>query len=59
MVMAEIYVRCGNYEEALDELESLLSSQTSYTVYGFEMNENLAPLRHLPGYQKLLEKYGT
>ena len=59
MVMANIYAGCGKYDKALDELEELLSSQTNYTVHDFEMNTNLNPLRHLPRYQKLLEKYGT
>jgi len=59
MVMANIYTGCGDYDKALDELEQLLSSLTSYTVHDFEMNENLAPLRHLPGYQELIRRYGA
>ena len=59
MVMATIYVRCGNYDKALDELGELLSSQTSYTVHDFEVNEHLTPLRHLPRYQELIRKYSA
>ena len=59
MVLANIYARCGDYDKALDELEDLLSSQTSYAVHDFEMNENLAPLRHLPRYRELIRRYGA
>jgi hypothetical protein len=59
MVMANIYARCGNYDKALDELENLLSSQTYHTIHDFEMNEHLAPLRHLPRYQELIRKYSA
>ncbi|MDH4156770.1 MAG: hypothetical protein OEW00_05795 [candidate division Zixibacteria bacterium] len=59
MVMANIYTGCGEYDKALDELEELLSSQTSYTVHDFEMNSNLALLRHLPRYREMIRKYRT
>ena len=59
MVMAIIYVRCGEYDKAIDELEQLLSQQTNYTVNDFRLNMELVPLRKLSRYQKLLEKYGT
>ena len=59
MVMAIIYAKCGDYDKALDELEELLSQQTPYTVNDFKLNRELEPLRKLPSYQKLLEKYGT
>jgi tetratricopeptide (TPR) repeat protein len=59
MVMAIIYAKCGDYDKALDELEELLSQQTPYTVNDFKLNRELEPLRKLPRYQKLLEKYGT
>lgn len=57
MVMANIYAGCGEYDKALEELEELLSSQTSYTVHDFEMNTNLDPLRRIPRYQELMKKY--
>jgi len=59
MVMAIIYVKCGDYDKALDELEELLLQQTNYTVNDFKLNMELEPLRKLPRYQKLVEKYGT
>jgi tetratricopeptide (TPR) repeat protein len=57
MVMAIIYVKCGQYDKALDELEELLSQQTPYTVNDFKMNRELEPLRKLPRYQEMIRKY--
>ena len=59
MVMAIIYVKCGQYDRALDELEELLAQQTPFTVNDFKLNGKLEPLRELPRFQKLLEKYGA
>ena len=59
MVMAAIYMKCGEYDKALDELEELLAQQTPYTVNDLKLNERLMPLRKLPRYQQLLERYGT
>lgn len=59
MVMAIIYINCGEYDKALDELEDLLARETPYTVNDLKMNEKLRPLRGLPRFQHLLEKYGT
>jgi tetratricopeptide (TPR) repeat protein len=57
MVMANIYARCGDYDKALDELEELLSQQTNYTVNDFKLNSELEPLRKLPRYQEMVQKY--
>jgi len=59
MVMAIIYVKCGQYDRALDELEELLAQQTPFTVNDFKLNGKLEPLRELPRFQRLLEKYGA
>ena len=59
MVMAIIYVKCGQYDEALDQLEELLSQQSGYSVNDFKLNGELEPLRKLPRYQKLMERYAT
>jgi hypothetical protein len=57
MVMAIIYVKCGQYDSALDELEELLSQQTPYTVNDFILNPELEPLHKLPRYQEMMRKY--
>jgi tetratricopeptide (TPR) repeat protein len=59
MVMAIIYVKCGQYDKALDELEQLLVEQTNYTMNNFKMNMELAPLWKLPRYQEMIRKYNT
>lgn len=59
MVMAVIYVKCGKYDEAIDQLEVLLSEQTGFTVNSFKKNSNLDPLRDLPRYQEMIRKYGS
>ncbi len=57
MVMATIYVECGEFDKALDELETLLSQQTGFTVNDFKLNPELEPLRKLPRYQEMMKKY--
>jgi len=57
--MAIIYARCGEYDKAMDQVEELLANQTPYTVNDFKLCGDLEPLRKLPRFQKLLEKYGT
>jgi len=59
MVMAIIYVTCGRYDDALDELEDLLAQQTPYTINDFKLNLRLDPLRELPRYQEMMRKYGV
>jgi hypothetical protein len=59
MVMAIIYVKCGQYDKALDELEELLSQQTNYTVNDFNLNLELQPIWNLPRYQEMMRKYST
>ena len=57
MVMATIYVKCGEYDKALDELDELLTQQTPFTVNDFKLNPELEPLRKLPRYQEMMRKY--
>ena len=58
MVMAIIYVKCGENDKALDELDELLSQQTPYTINDFKLNPELEPLRKLPRYREMIRKYG-
>jgi hypothetical protein len=59
MVMAIIYVKCGEYDKALDELDELLAQQTPYTVNDFKQNPELEPLRKLKRYQEMMHKYSV
>ena len=57
MVMADIYIKCGEYDQALDELETLLSQRTGFTTNDFKLIGYLDPLRKLPRYQEMVKKY--
>ncbi len=59
MVMAIIYTKCKQYDKALDELEVLLSEQTSYSTKLLSRNSLFAPLRNLPRYQEMMKKYAS
>jgi hypothetical protein len=57
MVMAQIDVLSGAYDDAIDELESLLVLQSWYTTTYMEADPLLKPLRKLPRFKALMEKY--
>ena len=57
MVMALIYTKCGEFDQALDQLQVLLSEQTDVSVNSIRMNSNFAPLRELPRYQQMMRDY--
>jgi hypothetical protein len=57
MVMASIYTMAGRYDDALDELEYLLSIPSPYTVQFLAVTPAFDPLRDHPRFQALLEKY--
>ncbi|MFZ1682521.1 MAG: hypothetical protein WAU88_00175 [Candidatus Zixiibacteriota bacterium] len=57
--MAIIYVKCGQYDNALDELDELLAQQTPFTVFDFMQNPELEPLRKLKRYQEIMRKYAV
>jgi hypothetical protein len=59
MVMAIIYVQCGEYDKALDELDELLVQQTPFTTNDFKLNPELELLRKLPRYQEMMWKYSV
>jgi len=49
----------GEYDSALDQIEYLLSIPSWFSVPLLRLDPRYDPLRKLPRYQKLLEKYGT
>jgi serine/threonine-protein kinase len=53
---AQIYVRIGEYDEALDLLELLLSVPTDFTVNILRLDPIWDPLRELPRFKKLLRE---
>lgn len=59
MVMAVIYTNCRQYDNAIDELDALLSLGSVYTINDLKWNLMLTPLRKLPRYQEMMRKYGA
>ena len=58
MVMAQIYTMVGELDSAIDELEYLLSIESSYTAYSLNLDPAFEPLREHPRFQSLLERHG-
>ena len=57
MVMARIYINCGRYEEAIDELEVVLSLESDYTVNYLKFEYWIDPLRDDPRFLATIERY--
>lgn len=57
MVMASIYTKAGRYDDALDELEFLLSIPSPYTVQFLAVTSAFDPLRDHLRYQALITRY--
>ena len=55
--LAQVYVMVGEYEKALDQIEYLLSIPGELSVPLLKLDPVWAPLRFLPRFQKLAEKY--
>lgn len=57
MVMAQIYTNCGRYDEAIDELEYVLSLETEYNVNRLKFISWIEPLKDLPRFQAVMKQY--
>jgi len=57
MVMAQVNVLIGNYDAAIDELDTLLSIENWYTTNYIEADPLLDPLKDLPRFKALMKKY--
>lgn len=57
MVMAQVNVIVGDYETALDYLEEILSMPSPYTAALVELDPLWEPLRDLPRFRDIIEKY--
>jgi TolB-like protein/Tfp pilus assembly protein PilF/predicted Ser/Thr protein kinase len=55
--LAYIHIMVGEYNQAIDELETLLSIPSQLTVWRLKLDPWYDPLRDLPRFQKLLDKY--
>jgi tetratricopeptide (TPR) repeat protein len=57
MTLARIYANCGLYDEAIDELEAVLSLETYVTVNTLKLKHWIDPFRDDPRFQSLTRKY--
>jgi len=57
MVMAEIYMNCGEFDRALEELEIALSEETFVTVHKLKYTSWLEPVREHSEYKRLMRQY--
>jgi TolB-like protein/Flp pilus assembly protein TadD/predicted Ser/Thr protein kinase len=57
-LLAWIYARVGEPDEALDRIEYLLSIPSTLTVARLRLHPDWDPLRDHPRFQEILEKYG-
>jgi tetratricopeptide (TPR) repeat protein len=55
---AQVYVKVGEYDLAIDQLELLFSIPSNITVPGLRLDPGWDPLRTHPRFQALLKKYG-
>lgn len=55
--LAQVYVMVGEYDKAFDQIEYLLSIPGELSVALLKIDPVWAPLRSLPRFQKLVEKY--
>lgn len=56
--LARVYVMVGDYDAAIDLLDRLLAMPAGGSVTFLKLDPVYAPLRKLPRFQKLVEKYG-
>ena len=59
MVMATIYTLAGQYDNAIDEIEFVLSIPADVSTKSLRIDPNYIALRDHPRFQALLEKYAT
>lgn len=57
MVMAYVHLYAGNYDEALNYLEQVLSIPSTYNTNWIESDPDWERVRHLPRYQEMIETY--
>ena len=55
--LALIYTLCGDYDNALKQIDYLLSNQTWFSVNQLKLDPLYDPLRNLPGYKEIIKKY--
>ncbi|MEJ2613520.1 MAG: protein kinase [Ignavibacteriaceae bacterium] len=54
---AEVYTLVGDYDNAIKQIDTILSKPGYFSVNRLKINPLFDPLRNLPGYKTLIEKY--
>ena len=57
MDLISIYVMTGSYDDAIDQITYLLSIPSYHSINYFRLIPRMDPLRKLPRFQKLVERY--
>ncbi len=55
--LARIYTLVGDYDNALMQINYLLSNYTGFSINRLKLDPIYDPLRKLPGYETIIEKY--
>jgi len=55
--LTQIYMLLGDHENALKQIEERLSRPAMLSVNGLKLDPLFDPLRNLPGYKAIIEKY--
>ena len=55
--LAIVYTLAGDYENALVQIDSLLSLPSGFSINRLKLDPIYDPLRKLPGYKKIIDKY--
>lgn len=55
--LAQAYILLGDYDKALSQIDFLLSIPGEFSVNKLKLDPLYDPLRKLPGYKKIIEKY--
>ncbi|MCL5029983.1 MAG: protein kinase [Bacteroidetes bacterium] len=52
-----IYTLCGDYKNALAKIDFLLSNPSGFSLNRLKLDPLFDPLRNLPGYKRIIDKY--
>ena len=54
-----IYILSGDYENALKQIDWMLTKHTGFSVNILKLDPFYDPLRDLPGYKNIIDKYAN
>ena len=57
-VSALVYIKLGNYDAAIEELDSILAIPSVVSIPLLELDPRWKPLWNRPGFRELVDRYG-